>query len=129
MNTPDTSLDLAQATLLDLRLDGLKRELATFHAPDALEDALAARFRQQRRAVERPKLWWMPPLALAATIALVSWTIRMPVAPVDPLAEAVIPGGAASESDPGPFLALKPLERPRARHHRGGHRISARIVG
>jgi hypothetical protein len=108
MNTADTPLDLAQATLLDLRLDGLKRELATFHAPDALEEALGARFRQQRRAVERPKLWWMPPLALAATIALVSWTIRMPLAPIEVTAEAAAPAG---ESDPGPFLALKPLER------------------
>jgi hypothetical protein len=33
MNTPDISLDLARNTLLELQLDGLKRELATLAAP------------------------------------------------------------------------------------------------
>ena len=47
----------------------------------------------------------MPPLALAATIAMVSWVVRGPDSHV-----AMAPV-AFGESDPGPFLALKPLER------------------
>jgi hypothetical protein len=49
----------------------------------------------------------MPPLALAATVALASWMVRAPLP--DPRPASVAP--AAVESDPGPFLALKPLER------------------
>jgi hypothetical protein len=45
----------------------------------------------------------MPPLALAATVAMVSWVIRAPL-PQPPVA-------AAAEADAGPFLALRPLER------------------
>jgi hypothetical protein len=107
MNTPDSGVDLAQNRRLDLRFDQVKSDLALHAAPGALEEALVARFRKQKREAKRPGLWWMPPLALAATVALVSWMVRTPL-PVPPLA-----GGApaAAESDPGPFLALKPLER------------------
>jgi hypothetical protein len=48
----------------------------------------------------------MPPLALAATIALASWMVRGPAAPA---AEGIAVEGSAA--DAGPFLALKPLER------------------
>lgn len=106
MNTPpDSPLLPAEDILLDSRLDDVKRELSAIKAPAALEAALVARFRSRRRRLARPRLWWVPPLALAATIALVSWMVRgpVPVAPV--VAEEAV------REDAGPFLALKPLER------------------
>ena len=102
--TPGPSLLPAEDILLDSRLDDVRRELSTLHAPPLLEQALAARFRAEARRSPRPRMWWVPPLALAATIALVSWIVRGPVH-VAPAAEEV------SREDPGPFLALKPLER------------------
>jgi hypothetical protein len=104
MKTTDSILEPGQETLLDLKLDQLRAELARINAPAAIEDALVARLRNTRPAAARPRLWWMPPLALAATVALVSWIIRGPV-PGNPGVEAAI------EGDPGPFLALRPLER------------------
>jgi len=88
---------------LDTRLAGLRDAVDGLHPPAALEAALAARFRHAHR--RRPALWWMPPLALAATLVLVSWMVR---APLPPLPRAL---PAAPAEDPGPFLALKPLER------------------
>jgi hypothetical protein len=106
MHTPTNDPLLpAEEFLLDSRLDDLKREMATLQAPTSIEDALVARFRRQRRPSFRPQLWWVPPLALAATIALVSWMVRVPMP--TPSVEAV----AVSPEDPGPFLALRPLER------------------
>lgn len=87
--------------ILDSRLAALRSELDTLHAPPALESVLASQFR--RTHGKRPTLWWMPPLALAATLGVVSWMVRMP-APVAPVQ-------AAAAADPGPFLALRPLER------------------
>jgi hypothetical protein len=88
---------------LDARLAELRGELARVHAPDAVEAELRARFRA--RALRRPSLWWMPPLALAATFALVSWMIRAPLPPLP------APAAVVESEDPGPFLALKPFER------------------
>jgi hypothetical protein len=89
----------------DLHLAALRAELRTVSAPAALEGALAARFRRAHR-VPRPRLWWMPPLALAATLAVVSWMLRATLPPMP----APRPAPAA-DADAGPFLALKPLER------------------
>jgi hypothetical protein len=86
---------------VDSRLATLRAGLETVHAPAGLEASLAASFRRTHR--KRPALWWMPPLALAATIGVVSWMVRMQQA-----APQAVP---AAEADPGPFLALKPLER------------------
>jgi hypothetical protein len=94
----------------DIPLAQLRGELHTLRAPAALEDALLARFRREHRSA-RPRLWWMPPLALAATIALVSWMIRGPLPPMGQAAPAPLVAAPFAESDPGPFLALKPLER------------------
>jgi hypothetical protein len=88
---------------LDPRLDALRAELDSVHAPAALESVLTARLRRAHNP--RPRLWWMPPLALAATLAIVSWMIRAPLPPMPQVAAASPP------ADPGPFLALKPLER------------------
>jgi hypothetical protein len=107
MSTPDNDLDLAGNTLLDLRLDAVKRDLARHVAPDGIEEKLTAAFRRQKARARRPRLWWMPPLALAATVGIVSWMVRAPLQA--PLLASVAP--AVVESDPGPFLALKPLER------------------
>ncbi len=105
---PGPVLEPGQETLLELKLDQLKGELAAMRAPDALEGALAARFRKTRPAAARPRLWWMPPLALAAAIAMVSWVVRGPV----PEGEGLVTlTPAAAESDPGPFVALRPLDR------------------
>jgi hypothetical protein len=90
---------------VDLHLAALRAELPTITAPRALDEALAARFRHEHR-LQRPSLWWMPPLALAATVAVVSWMIRASLPPLPVAATA-----PAVEADAGPFLALKPLER------------------
>ncbi|MGZ5032608.1 MAG: hypothetical protein ACXWAC_05375 [Usitatibacter sp.] len=92
---------------LDVLLAELRRDLQSVSAPPALESALAARFRREHPKSARPDLWWMPPLALAATIAIVSWMIRSPMPPMR--TPMVTP--AAVDVDAGPFLALKPLER------------------
>lgn len=106
MKPTESLLEPGQNTLLDLKLDALRTELGTHTAPAGLEAALAARFHKEHAASTRPRLWWMPPLALAATIAMVSWMIRGP-APEHSL--AALP--QVAEGDPGPFLALRPLER------------------
>ena len=93
--------------ILEDGLAALRRDIAEVHAPAALEGALVARFRQQHRRTARPDFWWLPPLALAATLTMTSWIVRMP-GPQQPVARAAI---ATAESDPGPFLALRPLER------------------
>lgn len=107
MKPTDSILEPGQNTLLDLKLDALRQELATLRAPEALEWELLQRLRQRRVESTRPRLWWMPPLALAATIAMVSWMIRGPI----PGTRATPTPLAAVESDAGPFLALRPLER------------------
>lgn len=104
MTTPDIP------NPLDNRLAQLRGELRTLRAPAEIEQALAARFRREHAAgtqSARPRLWWMPPLALAATIALVSWMVRVPMEPLP----SRVAGAAMPGDDPGPFLALKPLER------------------
>jgi hypothetical protein len=87
---------------LDARLAELRAALKSVTPPDALGDALAQRFRREH-PMQRPRLWWMPPLALAATFALATWMVRGPLTPAARPATAV--------ADAGPFLALKPLER------------------
>jgi len=104
MNTviPSESRD----PLLDLRLDAARRGLAREVAPDHLEATLARHFRALRTRAPRPRFWWMPPLALAATLALVSWMVRGPAMPSH---EGITV--ETTPADAGPFLALKPLER------------------
>jgi len=100
-------MDPSRETLLDLKLDHLARELAAHSTPPALEAALVARFRAQA-PVRRPAFWWIPPLALAAAVMLVSWIVRAPAPP----SPAGAPAVSAAVSDPdGPFLALRPLEK------------------
>ena len=106
--TPGSTLLPAEEILLDSRLDDVRRDLAAHSAPAEIEDSLVASFRRQRRISSRPRLWWIPPLALAATIALVSWMVRIPGTEFPPTSSLT---PAAPVDDPGPFLALKPLER------------------
>ena len=106
----DSILEPGQNTLLDLKLDELKRELADVHAPD-MEGQLRARFRKTKPAAQpKPRLWWMPPIALAATIAITSWMIRGPMPDAQSLV-SLAPATTTLEGDPGPFLALQPLDR------------------
>ena len=86
--------------ILDSRLHALRSELDQVHAPAALESVLASQFRRTHR--KRPALWWMPPLALAATLGVVSWMVRAPL--------PATPEFQVAQADPGPFLALRPLE-------------------
>ena len=112
MNPDESILEPGQNALLDLKLDELKRELSDTRAPD-MEAQLRARFRKTRpAAAPRPRLWWMPPIALAATIALTSWMIRGPMPDSQSLV-TLAPATTTIEGDrdPGPFLALQPLER------------------
>ena len=67
-------MDPSRETLLDLKLEHLTRELAGHSAPAALEANLAARFRAHASA-RRPQFWWIPPLALAAAVMLVTWIV------------------------------------------------------
>ena len=95
-------------------LDTLKSALATVEAPADLEATLVDAFREGRaraRRAARPRLWWMPPLAMVAAVAVVSWMVRHPsVLPAaDPVIEFTTRPAAADVS--GAFLALKPLER------------------
>jgi len=106
----DSILEPGQNTLLDLKLDELKREIADMRAPD-MEAALRERFRRTPAApAARPRLWWMPPIALAATIAITSWMIRGPMPDAQSLV-SLAPATTTLEGDPGPFLALQPLDR------------------
>jgi hypothetical protein len=112
MNPNESILEPGQNTLLDLKLDELRRELGDLHAPGAMEDALRARFRKTKPAAARPRLWWMPPLALAATIAMTSWMIRGPMPDSQSLVALAPPTTTLEgDRDPGPFLALQPLDR------------------
>jgi len=105
----DSILEPGQDTLLDLKLDELKRELAEMPAPD-MEAVLRERFRRTPpTAPARPRLWWMPPIALAATIAITSWMIRGPMPDAQSLV-SLAPPTTTIEGDPGPFLALQPLD-------------------
>ena len=92
--------------LLDLKLDAARRGLAEVTAPGELEAGLLQRFRAVRRPRTRPRFWWMPPVALAATIAIASWMVRAP-APATRSGISV----ETTPADAGPFLALKPLDR------------------
>jgi hypothetical protein len=103
--TPNHPLLPAEEILLASRLDDVKRELETLKAPPGIEGELVARFRRQRSRSRAPRLWWIPPLALAATVALVSWMVR------SPLPATVAPAAAIAADGGEPFLALKPLER------------------
>ena len=106
----DPILEPGQNTLLDLKLDELKREIADMRAPD-MEAALRERFRRTPATPPaRPRLWWMPPIALAATIAITSWMIRGPMPDAQSLV-SLAPATTTLEGDPGPFLALQPLDR------------------
>jgi hypothetical protein len=108
MKTDIPALDPGQETLLDLKLDALRAGLAQVHAPAAIEAVLAERFRRAKPAEPRPRLWWMPPLALAATIALATWIIRGPV----PAGEGLVTVPVRSlDGDADAFLALRPLDR------------------
>jgi hypothetical protein len=91
---------------LDHGLAALRAELAGVHPPAAIENALTAKFRRTHNQSLRPRLWWMPPLALAATIALATWMIRG-AHTGDPIVIERTPVRA----DAGPFLALRPMER------------------
>lgn len=103
------NLDPIQDAVLDRRLAELDREMARFAPPAELEGALVAQFRRVHRpARARPRLWWIPPLALAATIGVMSWMVRAPLPP-DPAARERPP--AVEPADTAPFLALKPMER------------------
>lgn len=114
MSTPGDPVHPAvrEARVAD-RLDELKTALAAVQAPAHLEAGLVEAFRARadaRRRAARPRLWWMPPLAMVATLAIVSWMVRHPA--VQPAAEPAFefftePAGQAAS----PFLALKPLER------------------
>ena len=84
----------------------LRREVNAVEAPASLERVLTAQFRERRDRARRPRLWWMPPLALAATIALATWMIRG-AHTGDPIVIERTPVRA----DAGPFLALRPMER------------------
>ncbi len=101
-----------EARLTD-RLDELKGALAAVRPPGHLEDDLVNAFRVQharQRRAGRPRLWWLPPLAMVATLAVVSWMVRHPA--VQPATEPAFEFYTEPVPQPAsPFLALKPLER------------------
>jgi len=108
MKDTDSLLDPAREAALDASLRELRLAMPAVTAPAALEAPLLAKFRRNARPA-RPNLWWIPPLALAATIALVSWIIRGPLPSMDAAVQAQ--ALVNNPSDDAPFLALRPLER------------------
>lgn len=109
MTSNESLLDPARDAMLDAKLGELRGAMQSISAPAALEGALAADFRRRNGRKKRPSLWWLPPLAMAATIALVSWMIRGPVPPMKAAVKAA--QAQANPADDAPFLALRPLER------------------
>lgn len=109
MNTPnDTPLSAVDESRLEDRLAELREAARPLGPPPQVEARLMKAFRAKaRREAVRPRLWWMPPFALAATVAVVSWIAR---GPVDLPVPAAAPSQAALD-DAGPFVALRPLER------------------
>jgi len=91
---------------VDRGLAALRAACADLHPPAAIENALAAKFRRTHPGAARPRLWWMPPLALAATIALATWIIR-----ASHTSEPIVIERTPVPADAGPFLALRPMER------------------
>ncbi len=108
MNT-EAPFDPACDAFVDARLADLRQELHEVAPPRGLEGALAARFRRHHGVAKRPSLWWMPPLALAATIAVATWIVRSSLPPMGVAVQAQ--AQAANAVDDAPFLALRPLER------------------
>lgn len=106
-STTPGPLTPTEEILLDSRLADLDRGLRAVHAPAALEARLAQRFREHPPRLARPAMWWMPPLALAATVAAATWIARAPAPATAPDSFA---GASHVAEDPGPFLALRPLE-------------------
>jgi hypothetical protein len=102
---PDSTMNPALDAGLQQWLDVTRAGLKAMHAPGDIEDPLRSEFRRHRAGkTQRPSLWWLPPLALAATLAAVSWMVRGPL--------PTAPGPTArAASDDGPFLALRPLAR------------------
>ena len=91
---------------VDRGLAALRAACADLHPPAAIENALAAKFRRTHPGAARPRLWWMPPLALAATIALATWIIR-----ASHTSDPIVIERTPVPADAGPFLALRPMER------------------
>lgn len=92
------------------RIAELREAAAALSPPPDVEERLLRAFRArvpERAGPSRPRLWWMPPLALAATVAMVSWMVRGPAPmPVDDASSL-----AQVQSEPGPFLALRSMDR------------------
>lgn len=109
MTSNESLLDPARDAMLDAKLGELRRTMYSISAPAALEGALTADFRRRNGKRKRPNLWWLPPLAMAATIALVSWMIRGPVPPMKAAVQAA--QAQVNPAEDAPFLALRPLER------------------
>jgi hypothetical protein len=101
-------LTAVEESRLEDRLAELRSAAAALEAPPGIEDRLRHAFRAKaRQAPARPRLWWLPPLALMATVFAVSWMVR---GPADLPSPALSPATAALD-DAGPFLALRPLAR------------------
>lgn len=109
MNTPqDAPLSAVDESRLEDRLAELRAATRSLEPPPQVEARLMKAFRAKaRQEAVRPRLWWMPPFALAATVAVVSWIARGPV----DLPEPAVAPVQASLDDAGPFVALRPLER------------------
>jgi hypothetical protein len=109
MNTPQLPpLSAVEESRLEDRLAELRSASRTLEPPPAIEATLRRAFRAKAgRESARPRLWWMPPFALAATVMAVSWIARGPADLPVPVAAPV----QAPLDDAGPFLALRPLER------------------
>jgi hypothetical protein len=83
---------------LDRKLSALKSELSALRPPPAVDRALAAAIARAERAAPSRLPWrglrhhWGPvSVALAASLALIVWTLRAPVEPVGERAVAAPP--------------------------------------
>ncbi len=99
---------------LDRRLAALKRELATFNPPPAVDRSIAAAIAgMERRASRRTRrfawagreraLAW--PLAIAAALGVIAWTLRAPPPPDEQLLERTAAAAPAATD----FIPVVPV--------------------
>jgi len=98
---------------LDRRLSALKRELAALKPPPAVDRAIAAAIAGRERAASHParRFTWRGrertlawPLALAAALGVIAWTLRAP-RPDEPLPQKTVAAAPAATD----FIPIVPV--------------------
>lgn len=113
---------------LDRQLEALRRELLTVEPPESVARAIGAAARAQRSKGSRPsgrdwrQRWIALPLAIAAAVAVIAWTLRaqrgdeslaVPDVARPPLATEFIPVVPVGDiaRDEGAYVVSTPMPR------------------